>query len=96
MPAASGLAAGVLLGLLYFGGLWVTLKRIEGARRPAVLLVGSYLVRLTVAGAGFGALVLWGIGPAAAGLVGFLLARTALVRRLSPGSHRGRWAGEGG
>lgn len=110
IDAAMGLAAGFALGGLYFGGLWLTLNRAESSRHPGLLLTGSYVLRLAVAALGFGLLAVRGILPAAAGLAGFLLARTLLVHRLrpradvregrgsgaSPGARRAAGPGKGG
>jgi len=84
IDASLGIAAGFALGGLYFGGLWLTLSRAESSRHPAFLLTGSYVLRLAVAAVGFGLLAVRGIVPAAAGLLGFLLARILLVHRLRP------------
>ena len=82
---AAGLAAGVLLGSLYFGGLWWTLTCIGRARYPAGLLLLSLLLRLGVAGAG----ILWavraGAGELLGCLAGILLVREILKRRASGG-----------
>ncbi|MHB9111826.1 MAG: N-ATPase subunit AtpR [Thermoleophilia bacterium] len=45
--------AGLALGLLYFGGLWLTLRRLASAKQPAFLVLGSYLGRLALCLAGF-------------------------------------------
>lgn len=50
---AVSLAMGIGLGFFNFGGLWITVRRITRARRPALMLAGSYLVRLTVIGVCF-------------------------------------------
>ena len=44
---------GVILGLFYFGGLWVTLKMMSRKERPKRWLAFSYMVRLAGALAGF-------------------------------------------
>ncbi|HEY8496475.1 MAG TPA: ATP synthase subunit I [Limnochordales bacterium] len=46
------LAAGAVLGLFYFGGLWWTTQRIGRVRQPALLLLGSFVVRMAVILAG--------------------------------------------
>ncbi len=84
IAAATGGVAGVVLGGLYFGGLWITLNRAPSARRPGLLLVGSYALRLAVAAVGFGLLASLGILPAAAGLAGFLVVRGVMIGRLRP------------
>lgn len=96
IDAALGIAAGFALGGLYFGGLWLTLSRAESSRHPGLLLTGSYVLRLATAAAGFGLLAVRGIVPAAAGLLGFLLARTLLVHRLRPRADGVAGQGKGG
>lgn len=81
----TGALGGAALGALYFGGLWLTLRRVETARRPAALVAGSYLARLGVAALGFGWLASRGIGPVAAGLLAFVAVRTFLIGKLGPG-----------
>ena len=39
------LLAGVILGILFFGGLWWTIQRCVCAKSPALLFVGSLIVR---------------------------------------------------
>lgn len=41
-------AAGVILGVAYFGTLWWTVRRVSQARHPAAWLVGSFLVRMVL------------------------------------------------
>lgn len=78
----ASLAAGALLGALYFGGLWWTLARMAGSRRPHRWLALSFAARMLVVLAGFGFLVgLGGWWPPLVGLAGFLGVRQALIRR---------------
>jgi len=46
-------AAGLVLGALFFVGLWWTVTRCLTARRPALWLLGSLLVRTAALLAGF-------------------------------------------
>ncbi|MBX3146854.1 MAG: ATP synthase subunit I [Gemmatimonadales bacterium] len=73
-------AGGLGLGLLYFGGLWWTVRRIATVRFPALLVVGSFLVR--TAGAAAGIVLLSGgqVVPLLVSVAGFLVARTILIR----------------
>ncbi|MBK8989111.1 MAG: ATP synthase subunit I [Chloroflexi bacterium] len=80
------LLVGALIGALYFGGLWYTVRQLPTARRPALLFIGSYLLRLALL---LGAVYLlagshWYNMLSA--LVGILLARTLLIRRWGPGA----------
>ena len=47
------LAAGGLLGVIFFGGLWWTVRRGLLSRRPALWFFGSLLLRTGVTLAGF-------------------------------------------
>ncbi|MFA7441019.1 MAG: ATP synthase subunit I [Sphingomonadaceae bacterium] len=78
------LVAGVGLGLLYFGGLWLTVRRLATSRRPALLFGTSLVVRLALTVLGF-YFVMDGSWPRAlACLGGFLIARQILTYRLRP------------
>ncbi len=78
----ASLAIGAVLGAFYFGGLWLTVRRVTIAQQPALLLFVSFLVRVGV--------VLFGIYFVMGGrwsrlvacMAGFLLARTLLIRHL--------------
>ena len=50
---ALALLAGLGLGTLFYYGLWRTVQRGLAARSPALWLLGSLVVRLGLAGAGF-------------------------------------------
>jgi F1F0 ATPase subunit 2 len=41
------------LGATFFGGLWWTVLHAASSRRPALWLVASFVVRMTVALTGF-------------------------------------------
>jgi F1F0 ATPase subunit 2 len=71
--------AGVLLGGIFFGGLWWTVGQGVSARRPALLFVSSLLLRmgLTLAGFYFVSGGQW--KRLVACLVGFVLARTIVT-----------------
>lgn len=71
--------AGTILGLFYFGGLWITVQRLPAARHPAMLTVGSFLGRTAITLAGFYLLMAGSLGNLLACLLGFLLARQASV-----------------
>ena len=47
------LAAGVLLGAFFFGGLWWTVRKGVASQRPALWFFGSMLLRMSIALAGF-------------------------------------------
>jgi F1F0 ATPase subunit 2 len=81
MPFVLSLIAGAALGLFYFGGLWLTIRRLPESRRPAALALASFVGRTALTVAGF-YLLMDGQWPRLAlGLAGFLGARTVLVSR---------------
>ncbi len=44
--------AGAVLGAMFFGGLWWTVRKGVSSRRPALWFLGSQLVRMSLALAG--------------------------------------------
>jgi F1F0 ATPase subunit 2 len=76
--------AGLALGLWYFGGLWLTVQRLPSARHPGVLSLMSLIIRLGLTLAVFYLVMAGRWERLLACLVGFLLMRTVLVRRLGP------------
>jgi F1F0 ATPase subunit 2 len=53
LPLAAALAVGLLLGAVFFGGLWWTVVRGVSSQRPALWFVGSKLLRLVIVLGGF-------------------------------------------
>ena len=47
------LLTGVLLGAMFFGGLWWTVRKGVSSQRPALWFFGSLLLRMSIALAGF-------------------------------------------
>ena len=74
--------AGMVLGLVYFLSLWETVKRLTSTRWPVLWTLGSLVLRMAFLLTG---LYLIGYGHwdrLIAALIGILLIRTILVRRL--------------
>lgn len=53
LPMALVLAAGMSLGVLFFGGLWWTVRKGLAARQPALWFGTSLLLRTAIVLAGF-------------------------------------------
>ena len=74
---------GIGMGIFYFGGLWLTVKHIANAQGKIFLVMGSFLARNA-----FCAVILWLLARGGhwqrvlVCLLGFVIARTFLVRRL--------------
>ena len=79
-------AAGLGLGLFYFGGLWWTVNRVATAGQPGLLMLGSMLLRSAVVLAGFWLVMDGQFDRLIACVVGFFVMRMVLVRRLRPQS----------
>lgn len=81
------LAAGILLGAIFFAGLWWTIRHGLSSRRPEFWFICSMLLRTGFTVTGFYLLLtLPGNGSGwkalAAGLLGFIIARLAATRLL--------------
>jgi F1F0 ATPase subunit 2 len=53
MTQVSAWVAGGLLGAIFFGGLWWTVRQGVSSPRPALWFLGSLLLRMSIALAGF-------------------------------------------
>ncbi len=79
--------AGVGLALLYFGGLWLTVRQLPRVRRPALLLIGSFMARIVVFLAGLFLVTNGRLELLAVSLGGFLCCRGLLIHRLGRTPH---------
>jgi len=84
LVVVGAMALGLLLGAMYFAGLWWTVARVDRWRRPGRALALSFVLRAAVLLAGVYLLARAGIGPLALGLLGLVLARVALSLVLLP------------
>ncbi len=69
------LLAGVLLGTIFFGGLWWTIRKGISSKQPAMLFFFSLLLRTGIALTGFYTVARGDWRRVLACLVGFFLAR---------------------
>jgi len=46
-------AAGIVLGTLFYGGLWLTVKRSINAKVPALWLIAGFIIRVSITLIGF-------------------------------------------
>lgn len=75
------LLAGGLLGVFFFGGLWLTVRKGMQAAVPAAWFLLSFLLRMAVALAGFYGIAKFGEWQhLALALLGFVVARMVLTR----------------
>ncbi len=86
--------SGVILGGLYFGGLWLTVRKLPQTHRPAQLFLLSFLLRTSLVLAGFYLLMAASWQRLLAALLGFILARMIMTRHVAlsaktPGGEHG-------
>jgi F1F0 ATPase subunit 2 len=81
---AVAFAAGIGVGLFYFGGLWLTVRQLHRIRRPGLLILTSLAIRLSLSMAAFTLVMAGHWERLLVCVAGFLLMRTILVRRLGP------------
>ena len=48
IPLALSMGAGLVLGAIFFGGLWWTVIRGLSSRQPALWFLGSLLLRMSI------------------------------------------------
>ena len=87
-----GLAGGtgVILGAIFFGGLWWTIRKGVSSKQPALWFVGSLLVRMSLA---VGGMVLVARGHwerLLLCLLGFVMARLLVTWLTRPGGEQPR------
>ena len=73
------LAAGGLLGAMFFGGLWWTIRRGLSSQHPALWFFSSLLLRTAILLAGFYVMALDGWRTLLASLLGFVAARLVVT-----------------
>lgn len=76
------LVCGIGLGLLSFGGLWLTVRQLTRPRRYRIPLVVSQVGRLVLLAVGFYAVCQAGPGAVVCGLAGLVIAKWSLVLTL--------------
>jgi len=86
LPISLGL--GILLGNIYFRGLWLTVQQLPNAENPILLTLGSFFGRLAIAITGFALIVLltkenaiWHLFIC---VVAFMWVRNNLVHKVQP------------
>ena len=74
------LVTGVLLGAMFFGGLWWTVRKGVLSKRPALWFFGSLLLRTSIALAGFYYIARGHWERLLVCLLGFIIARLIVTR----------------
>ncbi len=71
--------AGTALGVLFFGALWLTVKKAVTSKKPALLILLSFVFRITIVMVGFYFIAEGNWQRLLIALVGFVIARFAVV-----------------
>jgi|SRR5690554_3497021 len=72
--------AGIVLGVLFFGGLWLTVRKGLNSKKPTLIFMGSLVVRMAIVVAGFYFVGADNWQKMLACLGGFLIARVVITR----------------
>ena len=77
---AFALVAGLVLGTIFFGGLWWTVRQGVSSKHPALWFLGSMTVRMSIVMLGFYFVGRGDWQRLVACLVGFIIARHIVMR----------------
>ena len=80
LSLASALVAGAMLGTIFFGGLWWTIRQGVSSERATLWFIGSMLLRMCIALLGFYFVMGDSWERLLAGLLGFVIARLIVTR----------------
>ena len=84
LSLAPALAAGGVLGTIFFGGLWWTIRRGVSSKQTALWFFCSLLLRMSIALAGFYFVSAGHWNRLLACLLGFIIARFIVTRLTGP------------
>ncbi len=71
--------AGILLGTLFFGGLWITVRKAVTSKKPAMIILGSFVFRICVTLVGFYFIGAGSLQRLLLLLLGFITARFLVI-----------------
>jgi len=73
---------GAILGLVYFGGLWLTVRRLTTGKHQAIVMLGSFIIRNALMAIGFFPVIRQGWQTALICLAGIIVVRFIMIRRI--------------
>jgi F1F0 ATPase subunit 2 len=85
-PLALALSAlaGIALGILYFGGLWLTITRMRTIKNPGIFLTLSFILRTVVVIGGFYLISDGKLERLAVAMLAFFVTRFVFIKYFSP------------
>src|SRR5271165_6628142 len=90
------LLTGVLLGAIFFGGLWWTIRRCVSSQQPALWVFGGTLLRTSAVLAGFFFIARGHWARLLVCLLGFVMARVIVTQLTRVANEPVYWAPEAG
>jgi F1F0 ATPase subunit 2 len=84
LPLLLAWMAGLLLGAMFFGGLWWTVRNGLTSGQPAAWFLASMLLRTGIVLAGFYMAAQQGLGRLLLCLLGFVMARLLVTQMTRP------------
>jgi F1F0 ATPase subunit 2 len=76
--------AGLALGILFFGGLWLTIKKMSTPKMPSLFFIASFVFRMGVVLLGFYFIAANNWQNMLVCLLGFIIARFVIMRITKP------------
>ncbi len=73
---------GVVLGVFYFGGLWLTVRRLSIVNHQALWMISSFFIRNLLVVVGFYPVVVQGWQQTLICLAGFIVIRFIMTQRI--------------
>ena len=77
-------AAGLALGIVFFGGLWFTVKNVVKSKIPALWIFLSFFIRMSITLLGFYFISMGSWQRLLICLAGFVIARFGVIRLTKP------------
>ena len=78
----AGLAAGGILGFLFFAGLWLTIRKCLNSRHPGIWFAASLILRLSTVVLGLLLVARHNWQSLVSALIGFLAVRSFMTGRI--------------
>lgn len=73
---------GLVIGLLYFGGLYFSTQKLDDVKSPGFLMIGSFILRMVILIFGLYYLAQTNYQSVLLGFVGIMLVRVVLVTKV--------------
>lgn len=80
LPLMPAFLTGILLGGIFFGGLWWTVQKGLVSASPALWFMGSFLIRTAITVSGFYLMAAGSWQKLLSCLIGFVIVRFAITR----------------